>query len=186
MSARPPSECQLPICWYYGNMSCDVLATWAVLSLAHGDIWWHTFQHVNFSLDSQMSCHKICQHIPTLTPSNCVHDVLAVVKSRMPGSDGKSCRLTCCWYFHIRKTYPAGYAVNCDDTDGCHICFSEQENTTGENAHELNRSLLRVTRVFLPDLANRSMRALYHCYCGYLYAKIISSKQDSELYKQQY
>jgi hypothetical protein len=50
-----------------------------------------------------------------------------------------------------------------------------------DNAHQLDGSSLRITEVFLPDSATRSMRALYYCNCSYAYAEIVASGQDAKI-----
>jgi len=77
-------------------------------------------------------------------------------------------------HLHLaEKTNLAVYEVRYDGTDGCHICFTAWEYAIGENAHRLDGSLLTIIDVFLPDSPNRSMRALYHRNCGYVYAETI-------------
>ena len=45
----------------------------------------------------------------------------------------------------IEKTHLSGYAVQDDGTDGCRVCFTPREYACGENAHQLDGALLRVT-----------------------------------------
>jgi hypothetical protein len=59
--------------------------------------------------------------------------------------------------------------------DGCRVCFAAREYATGPNAQLLHGALLRITEVFLPDTANRSMRHLYHRNCGYAYADVVDN-----------
>jgi hypothetical protein len=39
--------------------------------------------------------------------------------------------------------------------------------------HQLYGALLRITEVVQADFANRSMRLLFHCNCGYAYAEMV-------------
>ncbi len=75
----------------------------------------------------------------------------------------------------VDVTHLAGYDVRDDGTDGCRVCFAAREYTTGPNMQLLDSALLCVTEVFLPDTANRSMRALYYRNRGYAYAEIVEN-----------
>jgi hypothetical protein len=65
--------------------------------------------------------------------------------------------------------------VHDDGTDGCRVCFAAREHATGANMQLLDGALLCVTEVFLPDAANRSMRALYYRNRGYAYEEIVKN-----------
>jgi hypothetical protein len=45
----------------------------------------------------------------------------------------------------------------------------------GENEVRLDGSLLRITEIFFPDSANKSMRAIYDRIHGYIHAKFVES-----------
>ena len=60
----------------------------------------------------------------------------------------------------MEKVLLACYLVNMDGMDGCCICFAACEYASGETAHLLDGSLLRITEVFLCDSLNKSMRVL--------------------------
>jgi len=75
----------------------------------------------------------------------------------------------------VEVTHLASYDVRDDGTDGCRVCFAAREYATGPNMQLLDGALLRVTEVFLPDTANRSMRALYYRNHGYAYAEIVKN-----------
>ena len=75
----------------------------------------------------------------------------------------------------VEFTHLAGYDVHDDGMDGCRVCFAAREYATGPNAQLLHGALLRITEVFLPDTANRSMRHLYHRNRGYAYADVVDN-----------
>ena len=69
----------------------------------------------------------------------------------------------------VEQTHLAGYEVREDGTNGCRVCFMAREYAIGGMAHRLDGCLLRITEVFLPDLENSSVRALYHRNRSYSY-----------------
>ena len=73
----------------------------------------------------------------------------------------------------VEKMHLARYTVQDDGTDGCRICFTPREYACGENVHQLDGALLRITEVFQADSANRSMRLLFYRNRGYAYAELI-------------
>ena len=73
----------------------------------------------------------------------------------------------------VEKVHLARYVVREDGTDGCCICFTPREYACGENVHQLDGALLRITEVFQADSANRSMWLLFHRNRGYAYADLI-------------
>jgi hypothetical protein len=73
----------------------------------------------------------------------------------------------------IESTHLAAHDVRGNGTDGCRVCFAAREYAIGPNAQLLDGVLLRITEVFLPDTANRSMRQLYHRNRGYAYAEVV-------------
>jgi len=75
----------------------------------------------------------------------------------------------------IEKTHLVGHKVQDNGSDGCRVCFAACEYATGGNANFLDGSLLRITRVVLPDCESKSMRALYHHNSGYAYAETIEN-----------
>ena len=78
----------------------------------------------------------------------------------------------------LRMTAPhelAGYTINTDGADGCHVCFTAREYAAGENCQRLDGALVQLTDVFHPEVANRSMRRLYHHNRGYAYAVVLQS-----------
>lgn len=76
--------------------------------------------------------------------------------------------------FSVEETNLAGYAVEDEGTNGCQVCFSAYEYAMGENACRLDGSLLRISEIFLPNSANRSMRSLHHQHHGFACAKIFN------------
>jgi hypothetical protein len=80
-----------------------------------------------------------------------------------------------CAFRLVEKTNLACYEVRDDGSDGCRVCFTAQEYAIGENATQLDGSLLRITEVSLPDSANRSTGALYHRNRGYVYVEFAES-----------
>jgi hypothetical protein len=75
----------------------------------------------------------------------------------------------------VEVSHLDGYAVNDDGTDGCRVCFAAHEYAIGPNAQLLDGALLRITEVFLPDTANKSMRHLYYRNHGYAYGELIDN-----------
>ena len=75
----------------------------------------------------------------------------------------------------LEVTYLAGYTVCDGGTDGCHVCFAAQEYTACPNVQLVDSALLCIIEVFLPDTANRSMRALYYSNRGYVCVEIFES-----------
>ena len=75
----------------------------------------------------------------------------------------------------VEVTHLAGYNVRDDGTDDCRVCFAAREYATGPIAQLLDGALLCITEVFLPDKANRSMRALYYRNRGYAYTEIVKN-----------
>ena len=75
----------------------------------------------------------------------------------------------------VESTHLAGYNVRDDGTDGCRVCCAAREYAIAPNARLLDGALLRITEVFLPDTANRSMRQLYHRNRGYAYADVVQN-----------
>ena len=75
----------------------------------------------------------------------------------------------------VEFTNLAGHDVCDDGMDGCHVCFAAREYATGPNMWLIDGALSCVMGVFLPDTANRSMRALYYRNRGYAYAEIVKN-----------
>ena len=73
----------------------------------------------------------------------------------------------------VERIHLAGYAVGEDGTDGCRVCFMAREYAIGGMARRLGGCLLGITKVFLPDSENCSMRVLYHRNHGYGYSETV-------------
>ena len=73
----------------------------------------------------------------------------------------------------VEKTHLAGYGVRDDGTDDCRLCVTPREYACGENVHQLDGTLLRITEVFQADSANKSMRLLFHRSRGYAYMESV-------------
>jgi hypothetical protein len=67
------------------------------------------------------------------------------------------------------------YTMNDNRSDGCHVCyFIAREYSVGDNDHQLEGAVVKLTDVFMAEHENRSMCHLLHCNWGYAYDVVLS------------
>jgi len=68
----------------------------------------------------------------------------------------------------------AGYIMNDDGSEGCHVCFAAREYAAGENDHRLDGAIVKIVEFFTVDHPNSTMRRLFHHNRGYAYVTVLS------------
>ena len=73
----------------------------------------------------------------------------------------------------VEKIHLVGYKAKDGGTHCCQVCCATREYAMGTHALHLDGSSWKITKVFLSNSADRTLRALHHCNHGYSYAEII-------------
>ena len=66
----------------------------------------------------------------------------------------------------------AAYFVLCDRSDGCRVGFTPREHAVSTLGQMLDRVVVRLFEVFMPDHPNSYCRTLYHRNCSYALAEM--------------
>jgi hypothetical protein len=68
----------------------------------------------------------------------------------------------------------AGYIINDDGSEGCHVCFAAREFSAGDNGRPLDGAIVKIIEVFMADHPNSTMCRLFHHNHGYAYSIFLS------------
>lgn len=72
----------------------------------------------------------------------------------------------------VDLSHLAGFLIQDDGPDGCHVYCMAREYVVGVGGHMLDSAIVKFQETVLPDDGNKSKQALFHCICGYATAKL--------------